>query len=65
MEDDKDIILKLDKQTAIDLYDCLFGLGEHYAAGAPVPTFDGGSSERLGRVLKDLSLALGGPERLA
>ena len=52
MEEDTDIILKLDKQTAIDLCDCLFGLGEHHAAGAPVPTFEGGSSERLGRVLR-------------
>src|SRR5215208_5013035 len=35
-----EIVLRLDRETASDLRDLIYGTGEHLAAGAPLPTFD-------------------------
>jgi hypothetical protein len=48
------IVLSLDRETAIDLRDLIYGVGEHLAAGAPLPEFDGAASERLRVVLDEL-----------
>jgi hypothetical protein len=49
-----DIVLRLDRQTAIDLRDLIYGTGEHIAAGAPLPDFDTAANERLATVLNAL-----------
>ena len=48
------IVLNLDHETAIDLRDLIYAVGEHLAAGAPLPDFDGPASERLRAVLDEL-----------
>ena len=56
----KDIVLKLDPHTAIDLRDLIEGHGEHIAAGAPLPNFDTAAYERLRTVLDALETQLRG-----
>ncbi|MEV0431447.1 hypothetical protein [Micromonospora sp. NPDC050495] len=54
-----DIVLRLDRATAEDLYAALYEVGEHIAAGAAItpPTVE--EVERLGTLLRDLGHALG------
>ena len=59
------IVLKLDSKTAEVLRDVLYAIGENQAAGAPMVPLNRLESEILGRVLRDLDLALGGPGRMA
>ncbi|MEV6306618.1 hypothetical protein AB0M02_44980 [Actinoplanes sp. NPDC051861] len=56
---DSEIVLRLDRKTAEDLYGTLYEVGEHIAAGAPMtpPTHD--EVERLAQVLRDLAHSLG------
>jgi hypothetical protein len=56
----KKITLALDREAAIDLRDLIYGVGEHVAAGAPLPEFDSAASSRLGAVLEDLEKQLRG-----
>ena len=59
------LILRIDRPTAELLRQALHCLGEHQAAGAPIPTFDSEDSQRLGRFLRDLDIELGGSGRMA
>jgi hypothetical protein len=54
-----DIVLRLDRATAEDLYAALYGAGEHVAAGAPITPPTAEEAERLGSLLRDLGHALG------
>ncbi|MGW1722965.1 hypothetical protein ACWCQK_08570 [Streptomyces sp. NPDC002306] len=54
-----DISLNLDHASAEDLYEVLWLVGEHHAAGAPIPHFPVEVNERLGRVIKSLGDSLG------
>jgi len=54
-----DIVLRLDRATAEDLYVALYELGEHIAAGAPVTPPTAEEVERLGRRLRNLAHSLG------
>jgi hypothetical protein len=54
-----DIVLRLDRATAEDLYDALCEAGEHVAAGAPITPPTAGNAERLGSLLRELGHALG------
>jgi hypothetical protein len=54
-----DIVLRLDRATAEDLYAALYEAGEHIAAGAPIIAPSAEEIERLGRFLQDLGHALG------
>ena len=56
-----EIVLRLDRATAEDLYASLYEVGEHIAAGAPIspPTTD--EVRRLGALLRDLGHRLGRP----
>ena len=62
---DSAVVLRIDTRTAKLLRDALYGLGEHQAAGAPVPVFDSNDSQLLGRFLRDLDIKLGGTGRMA
>ncbi|WP_329107060.1 hypothetical protein OG792_02805 [Micromonospora sp. NBC_01699] len=55
------IELSLDRATAEDLRDALYDLGEHLAAGRPIPLMPTATSSRLGALLRDLDVRLGGP----
>ncbi|MFY1687054.1 hypothetical protein [Plantactinospora sp. WMMB782] len=59
------IELNLDRPTAEDLRNALYDLGEHLAAGRPIPEMDAATSRRLGALLRDLDIRLGGPGRFA
>lgn len=59
------IELRLDPATAEDLRDALYNLGEHQAACRAIPHMDAETSERLGALLRDLDIRLGGPGRFA
>ncbi|WP_281895294.1 hypothetical protein [Micromonospora humidisoli] len=59
------IELRLDPATAEDLRDALYNLGEHQAAGRPIPHMDTDTSRRLGVLLRDLDIRLGGSGRFA
>ncbi|MER6060627.1 hypothetical protein ABT167_05345 [Streptomyces sp. NPDC001792] len=54
-----DIVLRLDRASAEDLYEVLWLFGEHIAAGAPIPEPPAVVNERLGRVFRFLSDSLG------
>ena len=54
-----DIVLRLDRATAEDLYAALYESGEHIAAGAPITPPTSEEAERLGTLLRDLGHALG------
>ena len=54
-----DIVLRLDRATAEDLYAALYGAGEHVAAGAPITPPTAEEAERMGSLLRDLGHALG------
>jgi hypothetical protein len=54
-----DIVLRLDRATAEDLYAALYEAGEHVAAGAPNTPPTAEKAERLGSPLRDLGHALG------
>ncbi|MFG3301791.1 hypothetical protein [Micromonospora chersina] len=54
-----DIVLRLDRATAEDLYVALFEAGEHIAAGAAITPPTAEEVERLGSLLRDLGHALG------
>jgi len=56
---ERDIVLRLDRATAEDLYAALYELGEHVAAGAPITPPTGAEAARLGHVLQDLDHSLG------
>ncbi|MFB7329748.1 hypothetical protein [Streptomyces sp. NPDC056190] len=43
-----DIVLRLDRASAEDLYEVLWPLGEHIAAGAPIPEPPAEAEERAG-----------------
>ncbi|MFV2008786.1 MULTISPECIES: hypothetical protein [unclassified Micromonospora] len=59
------IVLRLDPATVEDLRNVLYDLGEHQAAGRPIPHMDGETSERLGTLLRDLDIMLGGSGRFS
>lgn len=59
------LVVRMDITTARDLWEALYVLGEHEAAGAPIPKASREAEERLGEVLRDLDIALGGTGRLA
>jgi hypothetical protein len=54
-----DVVLRLDRATAEDLYVVLHELGEHIAAGAPISPPTAEEVERLGRLLQDLAHSIG------
>ena len=54
-EDNSNLELQLDRDTAIALRDAIYSLGEFQAAGAPIPFFDTAESEKLGECLKQLN----------
>ena len=54
-----DIVLRLDRATAEDLYVTLYEVGEHIAAGAPITPQTAEEVARLGSLLRDLSHAIG------
>ncbi|TDC84671.1 hypothetical protein E1193_04935 [Micromonospora sp. KC606] len=54
-----DIVLRLDRATAEDLYVALYEGGEHIAAGAAIPPPTAEEAERLATLLRDLGHALG------
>jgi hypothetical protein len=60
-----EIVLRLDRETARDLWSVLYMYGEHYAAGAPVERLPPEAEHRLGKFLRSLDVALGGPGRIA
>jgi hypothetical protein len=62
---DDPIELRLDPATAKDLRTALYDLGEHQAAGRPIPHMDTETSERLGAFLRDLDIRVGGTGRFA
>ncbi|MFI5897497.1 hypothetical protein ACIA5D_46140 [Actinoplanes sp. NPDC051513] len=54
-----DVVIRLDRATAEDLYVALNELGEHIAAGAPITPPTAEEVERLGRLLRDLAHSIG------
>ncbi|WP_187413205.1 hypothetical protein [Streptomyces sp. WAC01526] len=48
------IVLRLDRASADDLHDVLWLVGEHIAAGVPIPELPSEANERLGRVISSL-----------
>ncbi|MEV6844688.1 hypothetical protein [Actinoplanes sp. NPDC051411] len=54
-----DLVLRLDRPTAENLYVVLYEHGEHLAAGAPITPLGPSESARLGRLIADLGHALG------
>ncbi|MEU5666689.1 hypothetical protein [Streptomyces longwoodensis] len=54
-----DVVLRLDHDSAEDLYEVLWLFGEHIAAGAPITEPPAEANERLNRVFKVLGDALG------
>ena len=62
---DDEIILHVDVETAKLLRAALYALGEHQAAGAPIPFYNGTDSRLLGKFLSDLDVSLGGTGRMA
>ncbi|WP_225828237.1 hypothetical protein [Streptomyces naphthomycinicus] len=44
----EDIVLRLDRASAEDLYEVLWLFGEHIAAGPPIPEPPTEANERLG-----------------
>ncbi|WP_262283975.1 hypothetical protein [Micromonospora sp. MA102] len=54
-----DIVLRLDRATAEDLYVTLYEVGEHIAAGAAITPPTAAEVDRLGTLLRDLGHALG------
>ncbi|MEV7739349.1 hypothetical protein AB0O75_46240 [Streptomyces sp. NPDC088921] len=54
-----DVVLRLDRASAEDLYEVLWLVGEHLAAGAPIPAVPHEANERLGRVIGNLGRSLG------
>lgn len=46
--------IEMDGATAAVLYNALYGLGEHIAAGAPLPDFTSEENTRLAKVIADL-----------
>ncbi|MBL6276714.1 hypothetical protein JMF97_11125 [Micromonospora fiedleri] len=62
---DDPIELRLDLATAEDLRNALYGLGEHQAAARPIPSMGTETSRRLGVLLRDLDIRLGGTGRFA
>jgi hypothetical protein len=54
-----DIVLRLDRATAEDLYVVLHEAGEHIAAGARITPPTAEEAERLGTLLWDLGHSLG------
>jgi hypothetical protein len=59
------IELSIDRRTAELLRGALADLGEHQAAGQPIAPATQEEAEKLGKFLRDLDLALGGPGRVA
>ena len=55
---ERDIVLRLDRATAEDLYSALYELGENIAAGTPITSSTAEEAQRLGRLLQDLAHSL-------
>jgi hypothetical protein len=62
---DEKNMLTIDPETAGALRDVLYMYGEHYAAGAPIERMPQDAETRLGTLLRDLDIALGGTGRMA
>jgi hypothetical protein len=61
------IALELDRPTAQAVYDVLYQLGEHFAAGGPVPRIDDSSLPEfhlMAEFMRKLNIALGGDGRI-
>jgi hypothetical protein len=54
----EDIVLRLDRATAEDLYVALHEAGERVAAGAPITPPTAEEAERLGTLPRDLGYVL-------
>ncbi|MFD5582767.1 hypothetical protein ACFWII_03030 [Streptomyces sp. NPDC127063] len=54
-----DVVLRLDRASAEELYEVLWLVAEHLAAGAPIPALPDEANERLGRVIRTLGRSLG------
>ena len=54
-----DIVLRLDRDTAEDLYEVLWLVGEHIAADAPITEPPPEADARLARMFKSLGDSLG------
>ncbi|MCZ4118983.1 hypothetical protein [Streptomyces sp. H39-S7] len=54
-----DIVLHLDHASAEDLHEVLWLVGEHIAAGAPIPAMPNQTSDRLAQIIRSLADALG------
>jgi hypothetical protein len=55
----------MDREAARDVFSVLYMYGEHFAGRAPMEPLDREAELRLGRVLRDLNIALGGTGRIA
>jgi hypothetical protein len=60
-DDNEQIVLSMDRATARDLYDELYAVGEHWAAGAEIPYPPSDVMNRLIAVFNDLGHELGIP----
>jgi hypothetical protein len=58
VQQESEILIALDPYAARLLFDALYSLGEHQAAGAAIPIFDSHASETLARILRDLDAAI-------
>lgn len=58
------IVLRLDRDSAEDLYEVLWLFGEHIAAGAPITEPPAEANERLNRVFAVLGDSLGKRDRV-
>ena len=60
-----EITFTIDRRTAELLRGVLYDVGEHQAAGAPIPPPSPEEVEKVGAFLRDLDIALGGPGGMA
>jgi hypothetical protein len=55
----KEIMLRLDEATANDLWNALYAIGEHIAAGAPIHQLPSETNDRLAAVMAEIDHQLG------
>jgi hypothetical protein len=65
-DEDNEITIRLNRETARIVRDALHSLGEHQAAGLPLPdTIDPDVAHRLASFITELTRQLGGSGRVA